>query len=71
MGACTLVMVAMAARIPRGDRIFYYINIAIVATACIAYYTMGSDLGYTPINVEFNHMPGANRQIFYTRYIYW
>jgi len=75
MGVSALAMAFMARGVLRANRIFYYINIAIVATACIAYYTMGSDLGYTAVNVEFQRsdpsVSGTNRQVFYARYIDW
>jgi bacteriorhodopsin len=44
-------------------------------TACIAYFTMGSNLGWTPIDVEWLRsaglVAGKNREIFYTRYVNW
>jgi len=60
---------------PRTHRIFYYITAAINITACIAYFAMGSNLGWTPIDVEFIRgsgiVGGINREIFYVRYIDW
>lgn len=60
---------------PRQDRIFFYITAAINATAAIAYFTMGSNLGFAPIGVEFVRtnpkVAGIYRQIFYTRYVDW
>lgn len=61
---------------PRTDRVFFYITAAINFTACIAYFTMGSNLGWTPIDVEWlrpvgSHLAGTNREVFYVRYIDW
>lgn len=60
---------------PRQDRIFFYITAAINATAAIAYFTMGSNLGFAPIGVEFVRtnpkVAGIYRQVFYARYIDW
>ncbi|KAL8825424.1 MAG: hypothetical protein Q9191_004429 [Dirinaria sp. TL-2023a] len=43
--------------------------------AAIAYFTMGSNLGFTPIQVEFARsnprVHGTYREIFYVRYIDW
>jgi bacteriorhodopsin len=60
---------------PRRDRIFHYISAGIVFVASIAYFTMGSNLGFTPIAVEFPRrrpvVRGRFREIFYVRYIDW
>jgi bacteriorhodopsin len=61
---------------PRSARIFHYIFAAISMVAAIAYFSMGSNLGWTAILVEFSrpgsHLVGGNmRQIFYVRYIDW
>jgi bacteriorhodopsin len=75
MATSALVFSALAARKPRNSRIFYYITIALLTTASIAYYTMASDLGAAPVNNEFQRsnplVRGKNRQIFYARYIDW
>lgn len=43
--------------------------------ACIAYFAMGSNLGWAPIDVQFQrdraNVAGVNREIFYARYIDW
>lgn len=60
---------------PRPHRIFHYITAAITLVAAIAYFSMGSDLGQTPIAVQFRRnnpkVHGVNREIFYVRYIDW
>lgn len=76
MGAAGFIFLLWSLFRPRRDRLFHYICAAIVFTASIAYFTMGSNLGFTPIGVEF-HRPskavvrGRYREIFYVRYIDW
>lgn len=75
MGATTLGILVASAWKPRSDRIFFYLCAAICGVATIAYFAMGSNLGWTPIDVEFtrtiNGVAGRNREIFYARYIDW
>lgn len=75
MGTTAIAILALAAKKPRQDRIFFYITAAVNATACVAYFTMGSNLGFAPIEVEFHRanprVHGNLRQIFYTRYVDW
>lgn len=75
MGFTSLVTLGLSYTKPRTDRIFFYITAALNFTAFIAYFTMGSNLGWAPINVEFQRtdprVSGVNRSIFYARYIDW
>lgn len=75
MGATALGILAASSRKPRSDRVFFYISAALCFTACIAYFAMGSNLGWTPIDVEWQRniggLRGVNREIFYARYIDW
>ena len=75
MGCVAITTIALSYKKPRTDRIFFYITAALNFTACIAYFTMGSNLGFTPIGVEFqrNHstVRGINRSVFYARYVDW
>ncbi|KAI9819262.1 MAG: ion channel activity [Pycnora praestabilis] len=75
MTTATLVFVGLSATKPRSHRIFHYITAAITLVAAIAYFTMGSNLGWTPIDVEFMRsnprVHGVNREIFYVRYVDW
>jgi len=75
MGVATICFIALSATKPRSDRIFHYITAAITMVATIAYFCMGSNLGWTPIQVEFFRtnplVHGQNREIFYVRYIDW
>lgn len=75
MGATTIGLLAASTLKPRTDRVFFYICAAICMVATVAYYAMGSNLGWTPIDVEFNRsnpiVSGRNREIFYARYIDW
>ncbi|BFZ56905.1 hypothetical protein PYCC9005_003955 [Savitreella phatthalungensis] len=72
MAFSMLVFSGMTLRIPRGERIFHYITILIVAVASIAYYTMASNLGSAAVAIEFaNYSSDPYRQVFYARYIDW
>lgn len=56
----------------RGERIFHYLLTIAAFVGLIAYFSMASDLGSTPVRQYMNNGPGAlTRQIFYVRYIYW
>jgi len=59
----------------RGARIFHWLAVAILSVATIAYFTMASDLGSTPVLIEFfgnRHQDyGVTRAIWYVRYIQW
>ncbi|KXT09317.1 hypothetical protein AC579_258 [Pseudocercospora musae] len=75
MGATCIGILAAAQMKPRTDRVFFYLCASITMVATIAYYAMGSNLGWTPIDVEFPRtdpvVRGRNREIFYARYIDW
>lgn len=75
MGATAFGIMGASFMKPRSDRIFFYLCAAICTTACIAYYAMGSNVGWTPIDVEWRRtiggVNGRNREIFYARYIDW
>ncbi|TKA64178.1 hypothetical protein B0A55_12315 [Friedmanniomyces simplex] len=75
MVCATFTFMGLAATKPRQHRIFHYITAAITLVASIAYFSMGSNLGWTPIDVEFLRanpkVHGVNREIFYVRYIDW
>ncbi|KZF20459.1 family A G protein-coupled receptor-like protein [Xylona heveae TC161] len=74
MVVSTMIILGLGFTKPRTHRIFHYITAAITLVAAIAYFTMASNLGWTPINVEWRRsgdVAGVNRQIFYARYIDW
>jgi len=75
MALSGFVFIGLGVRRPRHDRIFHYITAAVVFVAAIAYFTMASNLGFTPIQVEFSRsnpkVRGQFREIFYVRYIDW
>ncbi|UPX13993.1 uncharacterized protein EKO05_0004486 [Ascochyta rabiei] len=75
MGFAGFVFIGLAFRKQRRDRLFHYITAAVVFVACIAYFSMGSNLGFVPIAVEFHRsnpvVHGNFREIFYVRYIDW
>ncbi|KZT22460.1 heat shock protein 30 [Neolentinus lepideus HHB14362 ss-1] len=66
-----LVFICWSFTRPRGQRVFHQLPIIILTTASIAYFSMASDLGATPIQTEFNRHGGGTRQIWYARYIQW
>jgi len=69
-----LVMIVLDFMRPRGTRLFHQIATIVLATFTIGYFSMASDLGATPILVEFRgHGDSAypTRQIWYVRYIQW
>ncbi|TCD60425.1 hypothetical protein EIP91_010077 [Steccherinum ochraceum] len=55
----------------RGTRFFHNIALVILATSTVAYFSMASDLGATPITAEFSRGNTGTRQIWYVRYIQW
>jgi len=79
--ACAVMIVSTGAFMglsftkPRSERLFHYITAAITMIAAIAYFSMGANLGWTGIQVEFERsdskVHGNIRQIFYVRYIDW
>jgi bacteriorhodopsin len=75
MGLTSLAIIFFSLLKPRRERMIYYITAPIPLVACIAYWTMGSNLGFTPIAVEFGRgeaiLRGNYREIFYVRYIDW
>ncbi|KAI9851044.1 MAG: ion channel activity [Thelocarpon superellum] len=76
MTVSTFVFIGLSFTKPRTDRVFHYITAAITLVAAIAYFTMASNLGWVPVNVEFQRfnnskVAGFNREIFYVRYIDW
>lgn len=75
MGVATLIFLGLAFTKPRSQRLFHYITAAITLVATVAYFSMGSNLGWTAIAVEWVRpdpvVAGIMRQIFYVRYIDW
>jgi bacteriorhodopsin len=75
MGFAGICFIGLALRKPRRDRVFHYITASVVFVACIAYFTMGSNLGFAPIAVEYSRsdpeVRGMYRAIYYVRYIDW
>lgn len=75
MFVATIAFLGLALRKPRTDRVFHYITASVTMVAAVAYFSMGSHLGWTPIDVEFQRsdskVSGMNREIYYVRYIDW
>ncbi|RDW74098.1 family A G protein-coupled receptor-like protein [Coleophoma crateriformis] len=74
-GVSALIFMGLSFKVPRSKRIFHYITSAICLVACIAYFTMASNLGYAAIAIEFQRsnpkVHGVFREVFYVRYIDW
>lgn len=75
MTVATIAFIGTAWTKPRTDRIFHYITGGITMIAAISYFSMASNLGWTPIAVQFrrsdHRVAGVYREIFYVRYIDW
>jgi len=75
MTVSTFVFLGLAFTKPRSQRIFHYITAGVTLVSAIAYFSMASNLGFTPIMVEFvrsnPRVSGTFREIFYVRYIDW
>jgi bacteriorhodopsin len=75
MTVATFAFLILGQMKPRSERVFHYITASVTMVAAIAYFTMGSHLGFTPIDVEFSRsdprVAGMNREIYYVRYIDW
>ncbi|KAK5164217.1 uncharacterized protein LTR77_009911 [Saxophila tyrrhenica] len=75
MTCATMAFMGLALTKPRQHRIFHYITASVTLVASVAYFSMASNLGWTPIDVEFmrngDGVGGTNREIFYVRYIDW
>ncbi|SPO27975.1 related to YRO2 - strong similarity to HSP30 heat shock protein Yro1p [Ustilago trichophora] len=79
MAASTLGLLIWSTTIARNRRAFHYLLTAVLAISTISWYSMASDLGSTPITVQFlrNNPLGRGydgyptRQIWYSRYIDW
>ncbi|VDB91877.1 unnamed protein product [Peniophora sp. CBMAI 1063] len=70
MFTSSVVFIGWSFTRPLGTRVFHQIPVIILMTASIAYFCMASNLGGTPIPVEFNGV-GRTRAIWYVRYIDW
>ncbi|KZV69524.1 family A G protein-coupled receptor-like protein [Peniophora sp. CONT] len=55
---------------PIGTRTFHYMSVLILATATIAYFSLASNIGGTPVPVQLRGR-GLTRAVWYARYIDW
>ncbi|KAI0264257.1 family A G protein-coupled receptor-like protein [Gloeopeniophorella convolvens] len=69
MGISMLLTLVWSKFQPRGTRAFHHLAVAILTVSTIAYFAMASNLGQTPVRVEFRR--GPDRSIFWVRYIQW
>uniref|UniRef100_A0A060TI52 ARAD1D36212p n=1 Tax=Blastobotrys adeninivorans TaxID=409370 RepID=A0A060TI52_BLAAD len=63
---------------PANERLFFYNSIASALFMTVTYFTLASNLGWAPVQAEFNHQTVDNssttpgmRQVSYARYIGW
>ncbi|EIW60452.1 family A G protein-coupled receptor-like protein [Trametes versicolor FP-101664 SS1] len=71
MAISDLIMVFWTFRRPRGTRLFHQVAVIVLTTATIAYYSMASDLGATPVTAQFQRGGAGTRQVWFVRYIQW
>ncbi|KAI0781009.1 hypothetical protein BD413DRAFT_17876 [Trametes elegans] len=71
MALSDLIMIFWTFSRLRGTRLFHQIAVIVLTTATIAYFSMASDLGATPVRAEFSRGNTGTRQIWYVRYIQW
>lgn len=75
MGFTMLVIMALGFLKPVSSRILFYILSAVAFVAMIEHYSMASNLGWVPIDVEWQRTDelvfGISRQIWWVRYCCW
>ncbi|GAC75859.1 hypothetical protein PANT_18d00103 [Moesziomyces antarcticus T-34] len=78
MAASLIGLLIWSTKLARKRRTFHYLFIPVLAISSVAWYSMASDLGATPVTVQFRHNsplgPGSRyptRQIWFARYIDW
>lgn len=75
MGFTMVVIMGLSYVRPPTQRIFHYILAAAAFVAMVEHYSMASNLGWVPIDVEWHrssHLDsGTNRQIWWVRYCGW
>jgi bacteriorhodopsin len=75
MAVSGIAFLGLAYRKKRSNRVFHYVTASVVFVASIAYFTMGSNLGFAPIRVGYVRsdpkVAGRFRDVFYVRYIDW
>jgi len=72
-GLLFLVVLALTLKTPHRQRVLHYIALGLLLLPTISYYTMASNLGNTPIPVQFREnaggIPNRTRQIFWVRWV--
>ncbi|KIW97375.1 uncharacterized protein Z519_02767 [Cladophialophora bantiana CBS 173.52] len=75
MGITMLAILAISFLKPACNRLFYYILSLVAFVAMVEHYSMASNLGWVPIDVEWRRsshlVSGVNRQIWWVRYCGW
>lgn len=73
---CTLLVIGFTFTKKQSERLFHYLTATALFIMSIQYFTQASDLGWTAVQAEFNHVttdsqelvPGL-RQIWYSRWV--
>jgi bacteriorhodopsin len=72
MGTTMLTIIGAILLRPRTHRVFHHILVAVALVAMIEHYSMASNLGWVPIDVEWQQsnplVAGVNRQIWWVRF---
>jgi bacteriorhodopsin len=66
-----LASFALSFRARAGEKFFHYLFTVANLVGAISYFTMASDLGFTPVPTTNSLWNGVLRQIFFAKYIYW
>jgi len=69
----TSIVLILASRVTRGNRIFHHMTVGITLVPSITYFMMASNLGWADVHVEFIRSKdlavGTYRQVFYVRHL--
>jgi len=75
MGTTLLVILGVSLLRPRTHRVFHHILAIVAVVATVMSFSLASNLGWTPIDVEWHRsdpkVAGINRQIWWVRYCGW
>ncbi|KAL1408024.1 hypothetical protein Q8F55_004821 [Vanrija albida] len=68
-----LAVAVWTTRVVRASRVWHHFVVINLSIMAVAYFSMASDLGWTPVRTEFGHYQGEGlpRQIFWVRYVDW
>jgi len=66
-----LVLIGLTYFARQGEKVFHYLFTISLLVGSIAYFTVASDLGSTPVRVSVELSSPGTRQIFFVKYINW